>query len=1399
MAKLLKKLFSLVITAAISINLFPVLVSHAASVPGWEIANPGDQQLTTDLDTETKHSGAASLKMTYKTEGGDNVYAILRQYITVEPNTTYRYSMWVKGEQIGNVTGCISWGTRYSFDSLGKTFDWKKFEFSWYSGNNTRAEFQFILNSSTKAIWVDEMSFVKAGTDKNLFLNPGFEEGVTVESESSTGGENEEHENGTIEITTKKEISSLKEMGDSFLKDRFFPIFLTENVTIDGNNSEWDRATMVTGGNADITASFSCMYDNENFYLYVETPDDVHSAVVSGTGNWQYDSVQFVIGNATEPYGSEVNMSFEKDGPMYFYSEQWKMTDYEKIKSYGRHYEDTTYYEVAIPWELMNTSPKVNNLRLGLLVNDNDNNGRKYYEFVSGIGQSKSNIDFFHMYCVEDDKLVGKLTTPTLVQTDIEAACALYAVNNSTDEKVFTANTPIGSSEVTLPAMSVYREGFPYTFTDNGTVIINGSITSDVSTIEIEEIVDVERSKERILEEADKLKNKYLPELNELIKDCRDKGMAVDYEISKRKIIELNVDLIYSDMEYGLDFRAEYILNCLLELYEEAKTNLNAYLSGEEEPLVTYTMAEPRIDVDGQTQWASMRNSKTGEVEKRPIYQFGYMGFAPSVEYIEEFDETGYNIIAAEVGIDSLITQPGGIHGWRTQVSSKEETTKEIVYENGKNGNSVLEIVANTASEPNKYIQFCQTYSVKPNTTYEWGYKVKGNDVDKNAVTLSLGGWYTERMLVPEGTYDWKEFNYEFTTNENQTSFEFFIIIDGKASQLLIDNIYVREKGSKVNLLKNGDFETARNIDIYKGMIFQEEKFDGFLETIREAEKKGISVCVQLATHYWPGFATSDYENANNVSGHFTGGINYNHERVREVMEYSLKSLLTVLKDEPNVHSLILANEPGYCTLSNMEFYDPYYREYLAYIYENDISKLNYNYSSDYKSFDELSMQETVKQGDTRDWLQFGIDMGELDKTPMFYDWSNFNRAVYNDYLTFLYNTCRKYAPDLKIHIKQLASTWRFEHDYFRQWLRNGATDTEGISKLTDYNGCDAQGILNNSEQSLQTKMRWYDYMTSLDDVPIFNSEDHVVPDNTDGYVKELSEWCGATVWQGAVHGCPANATWLWAYTCERNGLYGAARVRPDVQYKQAEANMDLNRLGFEVKALTDAKAEVAVVDAYSSHIMDRIFENVAFNAWQSSCYSGQRTDFVTENQIADGKLSQYKIVMLPKCDKVKKETIIKLREFIANGGRVIMFGEDNLKYDVYGHAYDESVYKDVVSASRVVPIEWKNTTVLAPANSEIRDMLWEEFDTLGMNKVRIVNTMTGETVYDVEWEYSNYNDSIIINVNNYNWSQIPEVAIEVKGQRVSEFTEMRSMEVKNGTIELKPYEPVLLKVNGNV
>ncbi len=1388
MKSICNRILSLLIAAAMTASfLFAVSPVSAAAVSGWEFLNSGNQKLTCELDEEIKHSGNASLRISYEAESGPDVYCQIGQRIAVKPNTSYTYSMWIKGEKIGSAKTMINWGTRYHHETFGKTFDWRYAEFEWFSGDATEATFQLVIDETTKNLWLDDVTFVEKGKDVNLLQNPGFEADVAAAAKP-------EGETEAIQTDEQTGVTALETASEKFVNARYFPVFKAENRKIDGSLEDWEALHFIAAKNDTISAKCSAGYDDENLYLAVETDDDVRNTLATGTGIWQYDSIQFVVGSASEAYGKEVSVSFDEDGPLYFYSEQWHESDYQRIGSMGKHQNGKTVYEISIPWALFDVQPSEQEILFNVLVNDNDGAGRTFLEFASGIATTKTNADFFAMDLIPDSsRLICAIGAPAEIASDTQTPLSFYAVNyNDTPAE---ANVVLANGEtaaITVPAESVYTHCYTDVFRELGDSQITAKVTQAGEDTEVVRNISVKRSDDRILADIAKVRDEMVPELEGLIKQCNDKEIATPYESANCANIKFFVDMAEKDYQNDVKFRADYNLDCLFTLYEEAKSSLEGYLNGTKEEETAYTYLTSDCDVEGQTMWADMLNTKTGQVERRPVFQTGFNCFTdPSA--MDDIASMGFNSISLDVGIDEMIIAPDiNYYGW-TPLNSKPDITLDVVYEDDSKTNSVLKIGSKSEAAANQYLQFYQSYTVEPNTTYEFGLRAKTTNA--NQLWVSLGGWNTERHYLPAETDGWQSFDFEYTTTEDQTLFDFFINLEGLCDEALIDDVYVREKSGGDNLLVNGDFETGIGVEEYKGMKFISSRAEELKQVLQEANEKNMTVSLNIAIHYWPWFTIEGYENAT-IAGNFTGNLNYSHDRVREVTDYFLQNFLPYIKDEPALHSVILGNEPGYGTLNNAAFYEPLFRQYLRELYNDDISRLNETYGSDYASFDEVTFEE-VKQGDQQNWLTFGIDLSKYEPTPIFYDWVNFNNDTYYDWAAFLYNTVKRYAPEVKTSIKQLASTWRYDHDYFRQFIRNGV-EPEHIAQVTDFNGCDAQGNLNNEEQSLSTKMRWYDYLTSIDNVAVFNSEDHVFPDDSDNIHPHIATWCGATVWQSAIHGCPTKVTWNWYTTWPKgSGLYGSMMVRPDATAAQAKATLDLNRLGFEVKALTDAKAEVAVLDSLSSHALDRIFENVSYNAWQSSCYSGQRTDFVTEKQAAEGKLSQYKIVLLPKCDRVKKSTLDALNTYVNNGGRVILFGEDSLLYDEYGNPHDAADYETIRSSAKIVPIQWEGLSMTSPTNKEIRDMLWSEFESLGMNTVRLVDARTNETVYDVEWECVDYNGDLLININNYDWNDTKEIYIEVNGKKADTFTELRSKSDMAGAMTVNPYQPVLVRVPG--
>jgi Polysaccharide lyase family 4, domain III/Carbohydrate binding domain len=135
---------------------------------------------TVELDSTVAHTGQSSVKIVNQSPIQANYFATIAQQITVEPNTTYTFSAWVKGENVApsalQFTIADDWGSRT--DAPSGTFDWTKVSFQYTTTSQTSLTFRLLSSDVTPAGWMDDATVTAAGSTVNLLVNPGFEQGL---------------------------------------------------------------------------------------------------------------------------------------------------------------------------------------------------------------------------------------------------------------------------------------------------------------------------------------------------------------------------------------------------------------------------------------------------------------------------------------------------------------------------------------------------------------------------------------------------------------------------------------------------------------------------------------------------------------------------------------------------------------------------------------------------------------------------------------------------------------------------------------------------------------------------------------------------------------------------------------------------------------------------------------------------------------------------------------------------------------------------------------------------------------------------------------------------------------------------------------------------------------------
>jgi hypothetical protein len=147
-----------------------------SAYPFWNISKNGNVEATIGLDTEVKHSGTASLKLTNATPRSANRYATVLQTVEVEPATQYSFSAWVKGESVSRASIALNsqWTQRFQIPS--GTYDWTLLQWTvTTAADQTSFGLRMISEDITAGLWLDDVVMTRAGSSTNLIINPGFD------------------------------------------------------------------------------------------------------------------------------------------------------------------------------------------------------------------------------------------------------------------------------------------------------------------------------------------------------------------------------------------------------------------------------------------------------------------------------------------------------------------------------------------------------------------------------------------------------------------------------------------------------------------------------------------------------------------------------------------------------------------------------------------------------------------------------------------------------------------------------------------------------------------------------------------------------------------------------------------------------------------------------------------------------------------------------------------------------------------------------------------------------------------------------------------------------------------------------------------------------------------------
>ena len=432
----------------------------------------------------------------------------------------------------------------------------------------------------------------------------------------------------------------------------------------------------------------------------------------------------------------------------------------------------------------------------------------------------------------------------------------------------------------------------------------------------------------------------------------------------------------------------------------------------------------------------------------------------------------------------------------------------------------------------------------------------------------------------------------------------------------------------------------------------------------------------------------------------------------------------------------------------------------------------------------------------------YGATYGSFEEIPlsytndvMEYDYKMFNDKVFSEWHRWMAGIVHELAPDVPLHSKVMNY---LDDDDIADRMKRGV----GYEKYYDFlelNGCDAHDYINDGSGLYQVsdgyhvEKMWYDYMRSIKDAPVINSEDHIIPDRSENYSDEVADYVAQNIWQGAIHGRANSTIWAWQRAnAKTEDFYGLVLYRPDVVAAISKEALNLNRNAYEVTALQNDDKEVGILYSDSSIIHDMSTSYAIYQAYSACLYSGKAVQFVTPSQLH--KMNYCKVLIVPQSTHVTAETLDYIKQFIENGGKVMIIGQKSLKKNEKGFDNDADKLNYIFANSYVINYDGAKGTTGSITETELHDEIRKVLSQAGVYNVFVKDSVSGEATDYVEYNIGVYNGDIILNMVSY--EEDKKVKIFLGDKVVTSSYDINNNVELGEEISLKRYVPVTVRIN---
>ena len=185
---------------------------------------------------------------------------------------------------------------------------------------------------------------------------------------------------------------------------------------------------------------------------------------------------------------------------------------------------------------------------------------------------------------------------------------------------------------------------------------------------------------------------------------------------------------------------------------------------------------------------------------------------------------------------------------------------------------------------------------------------------------------------------------------------------------------------------------------------------------------------------------------------------------------------------------------------------------------------------------------------------------------------------------------------------------------------------------------------------------------------------------------KRVEDYLRTGMWMAYLRGVGVMDLWVWWNKGQYfdNGKYanttiwGGLTAKPSSLYSCGRTALEIKRLANYLVKFHQNKPDVALL--YSLYSVPSLIKFPSSHepdlriVYEGTSFLDTKVTFVSERQIANGLLNNYKLIIISSAKRVKEETYQKIKKYVRNGGTILISG-NSLRYNEYEKPRDVSSF----------------------------------------------------------------------------------------------------------------------------